>query len=302
MNLINKHIALVDVSAVCYAAMYACTTKVGSRGLFHEGKPTSVIFDFFSRLRYYQNTLKPDLFVFTCDSKTSKRTELFPEYKVKRNKNKKEDLELKEMLSLTRPQILRLQYKLLPYLGFNNVLCTKGLEADDIQASIIRDNPASIITNVTRDKDLRQTLSSTSRMFDPVTRKLYTVADLKEDLNCTPEEWKKAFGYSGCTTDEIPGIPGVAIKTALKYVHGELKDTTKAHAKITQGWEDPETKEWIAAKDVIDFTKQLVHLPFEGTPSYKLQKNSFDNNKLRKMADHFEFTSMEMTYKEWRFS
>ncbi len=280
----QQKIMAVDISAVSYGLMHAA----GINGLSHDGENTGIIFGFLQNLRFLQNKIKPTVTVFTCDSVTSKRTEIFPAYKEKRNKKKKDDETLKEMLELTRPQVKRLQYKLLPYLGFNNIFCTKGYEADDIMHSLAVDYPSSYLILVTRDKDMYQTLGPMCSMFNPVSKQIYGQDNLMEEYGCTPAEWAVMKGISGCTTDEVPGVPGVGDKTALKYIQGGLNPKTKTYEKIAE------------AQELIDFTGKLTILPYEGTPSYDVVPNTFCNKKLLKMAKHFGFKSMENTFMEWR--
>ncbi len=264
----------------------------GINGLSHEGKHTGIIFSFLNYLRFLQNKLKPTVTVFTCDSRTSLRTELFPEYKLKREQKKKEDPELKEMLTIMRPQVQRLQYKILPYLGFNNVLCTKGLEADDIMASIVRSYKSAQITLITSDKDLYQCLTTRCSMFSPRTKKLFTIQDLKEDWGCTPEEWAEVKARSGCTTDCVPGVDRVGDKTALKYIQGKMNPKTKTYQKIKAAEED----------GTVDFTRKLTVLPFKNTPKYTIQPNEFNKKHLLKLAKQFNFQHIVQTYQDWNIN
>jgi DNA polymerase-1 len=283
MKNIKQHIVLIDISGICYALMHS----LGVNNLSYENKNSGIIYAFMLKLRYLTHTLKPSITVFTCDSMVSLRTVFYPEYKAKRNKKKKDDLVLKEMLRLTRPQVHRLEKKILPWLGFTNIFETEGLEGDDIMHRIAKGYKNSQITLVTRDKDMYQTLSEHCSMFDPVTKKLFTIHDLKQQWGCTPEEWAEAKKIAGCTTDEVGGVPGVKETTAIKYLQGRLKPHTKAFQNIENH------------QHIIKRNTQLVVLPFPGTPKYYIKPNHFDKKRLLKMAKHFNFTSIEHTWREW---
>lgn len=277
---------IIDVSAVCYGLMHS----LGVNDLSHNGMNTGIIFGFMTRLRYFHHTIKPTITIFVCDSTTSLRLAIYPQYKQKRTQRKKDDRILREMLQKTKPQVRKLEDKILPWLGFNNVFKTEGLEGDDIMHRIAGGYKSAQAILITRDKDMYQTLSPTCSMFDPQLKKFYTYIDLKTDWDCTPEEWGKARCISGCTTDEVSGIQGVAEKTAIKYLHGKLGVNTKTYQNITKG------------TDIINRNRALVVLPFAGTPKFILKKNTFNKQRLLKMAKHFGFASIEQTWDEWNLN
>ena len=67
---------------------------------------------------------------------------------------------------------------------------------------------------------------------------------------------------SGCSSDNITGIKGVGEKTAIKYLLGELKETTKTYKAIE------EQKEELWKKN-----GKLTKLPLEGTKVFEIKED-----------------------------
>lgn len=284
-NKLNKHIVNIDVSALAYMLMYS----IGTAGLSHNGKDTGIIFGFLNQLRFLNNIMKPTTTIFSFDNPMSKRRELFPEYKEKRRKKKKDDPIVSEMIRTTIKQMNVLQNKILPYLGFKNLFCVEGYEADDIMHSIAQSYPSTRMTLITGDEDMYQTLSDTISIFSPRKKQFYTKTDLFNEYGIVPEQWGMIKATAGCKTDEIPGIIGVAEKTAAKYILGKLNPNSKTYKNI----------EAEAGKDIIERNKPLVILPFKDTPLFTVVDNKFNQQKLKKVAEHLGFASILQTWDEW---
>jgi 5'-3' exonuclease len=202
--------------------------------------------------------------VFCWDSKFSKRTELFPDYKKKRIEKYKDWTE-KELRreDAFRIQMKKLRRVYLRQIGYRNVFCQKGYEADDLMASVAFNLPkgdeAIIITS---DQDLLQCIRYNISCYDPRKNKVMTLQKFKKEYGIIPEQWVTVKCLAGCSTDEVPGIYRIGETTALKYLHGELKKESKAYQKIR--------------KDSCAVHKQnypLVCLPFKGAKVFKLKKD-----------------------------
>ena len=89
----------------------------------------------------------------------------------------------------------------------------------------------------------------------------------------------KSVWSSNCKSDNVPGVPGVGEKTAIKYLKGDLKRTLKTYQKIKEN------------KNTIEFNRQLVVLPFESTKSLKVVENEFDMREFLRFCRDFNLLS-----------
>ena len=242
---------------------------IGARAVFTMGDlsyneaPTGVVYGFLKEIQTIATEYKTNDIMFFWDSKRSFRKDVFPEYKEKRsdNRTKKE----KEIWSIAFEQYEELKNKILPSIGWTNHFLVNGLEADDLlhQAATQLSKDHNVIM-VTSDQDMYQSLNNCI-IYNPSTRKEYDRLDLLNKRGVTPEEWVRVKTLAGCTSDEIPGIPGVGEKTAIKFILHNLKRTHKTYNAIISG----------AWTKVLERNKKLVTLPYEGTPTLEFWENEF---------------------------
>jgi len=269
-------ILIIDISALCHAASYAMPPlKQGENG-------TGIIYNFMIQLLRFQRIYDADRIVFAKDSKQSKREEIFPEYKAQRKlRYSNEGLSLEEIEQ--NKQVAR-QFKIipdefLPSLGFVNVFGADGYEGDDVIARICQSYNKDQIIIVANDKDLFQLIRSNCRIYYLRERQLITEEEICSRYKIHPSRFAEMKSLAGCSSDEVPGVPGVAEKTAIKYMCGDLKTTSKIYQKIK------------ASEDVIKFTEKLVKLPFEGTPEFVIKPDTCLENKFLRTFRKLGFKS-----------
>jgi len=251
----NKKWILLDCNYLCHRAKHA------TGGLSFQNQPTGVIFGVLQSLSSFQDTLGSSNFVFCWDSKISKRKEVYPEYKANRN-NTEYTPEETELNTAFRRQMKLLRRTYLPMIGFRNIFMQKGYEADDIIASLTQTIPTtSEVVIISSDHDLFQCIKSNVSVCNPSTGKILTLQGFKKLYEINPDQWASVKAIAGCSTDNVKGVPGVGEKTAIKYLKGELKETTKAYINITN------------TKTVCQgFTNLLlVCLPFTGVNKFHLR-------------------------------
>ncbi len=256
----NKKWLILDCNFLCHRLKYAMG------GLSHEGGPTGIIYGFLKSIPMYQEMFDTSYIIFCWDSKTSKRQEIFPEYKANRKKRFKE-MSKEEVIFETKfqYQMKMLRRKYLSMIGFKNIFCQKGYEADDLIASFCLTIPdKNQIVIITSDQDLYQCLAINICIYDPNKRKKMTLQGLYKKYKIKPHEWLMLKALAGCTTDEVPGVKGIGEKTAIKYLTGELSDASKAFQKINSkiGWK------------IYKRNLKLVSLPFNRTKKYKLKNDN----------------------------
>jgi 5'-3' exonuclease len=234
-------------------------------GLSYDGSATGVIYGFLKSLSGFQDLFNTSNFIFCWDSRTSKRLELYPEYKANRHKNEYTTDEI-EFYRAFKKQMKLLRTTYLPTIGFRNVFVQRGYESDDVIAriclhSIVNDNEAVIISS---DKDLYQCLEHNVSYYNPKTGKILTMQSFKKQYGIDSQLWGMVKATAGCTTDNVKGIQGVGEKRAIDFLLGRLNPDSKAYKAITS----PE------GNKICDFNQELVILPMKGTNFFKLKRDN----------------------------
>lgn len=196
-------IYVMDGSAFIYRGFYANQSMQRS-----DGFPTSAIFIIARILLRILREEQPKNFVFVLDGPGKNfRHNLFPLYKAQRS---------------SAPEALIKQIepikRLMDVLG----LClevSQDSEADDCIASIAKryceTQPVVLIAS---DKDLKQCLHENVLMWDPMSKaeKITTLKSFTTEEGLLPAQWPDVQAIIGDTSDNIPGVPGVGLKTAKK--------------------------------------------------------------------------------------
>ena len=259
-------VMLVDSNYFCYKA------KLTTGNLQYNGVQTGIMFGFINQLMTAAKEIQPDKIIFTWDSKKSERKKILPCYKEKRkdNQTEEEQREWEEAFS----QFKQLQKEILPRIGFNNNFIQTGYESDDLIAKYVFDNDNKHIYIVTADDDMLQLLHK-AHIFNPAKNMVLGHNYLIENHGIKPPDWVSVKQIAGCSSDNVPGVPGVGEKTAIKYLKGDMKKTTKTYQRIKEN------------KDLIEFNKRIVELPFEGTKPLKEDVNEFDMREFLRVCREF---------------
>ena len=259
----SKKWLILDCNFLCHRLKHAMG------GLSHDNSPTGVIYGFLKSIPMYQEMFDTPHIVFCWDSKSSKRKEIFPEYKSNRlaryDKMSEEEIIFEEEF---RHQMKLLRRKYLKMIGFRNVFCQKGYEADDLIASVCRDlskkDEAIIITS---DQDLYQCLHPNVSIYDPNKRKRMTYQKFKKKYNIDPDRWATMKAIAGCPSDNIPGLKGIGEKTAILFLTDKLKKTTKSFERIKKFcWGKKSRKRFL-------LYLSLTSLPLNFDKVFKLKKD-----------------------------
>ena len=205
----KKTLMAVDGNSLMYRAFFAMppfTTK--------DGKPSGAIYGFFTMLLSAIEQYSPDAIVVAFDKKGKTfRHDMFDDYKGTR----------KPMPDDLIPQFPLLKDSL-ESIGIKT-LEVEGYEADDILGAMSRKASESGMRSilVTGDKDIFQLVDENSSVL--LTRKgvsetVFVDSDkLEEMYGLKPEQIIDLKGFMGDPSDNIPGVPGVGEKTALKLLH-----------------------------------------------------------------------------------
>lgn len=137
----------------------------------------------------------------------------------------------------------------------------EGYEADDLIASYARRASAQGIKVivVSSDKDLMQLVSSGITMLDPIKNKSISTPEVLEKFGVSPEKVIDVQALAGDSVDNVPGVPGIGIKTAAELIntYGDLESLLLNADKIKQ----PKRRQLlIDHADNARISKQLVVL------------------------------------------
>ena len=201
-----KSFYVIDGHAHIYRAYYAPFRELNSP----TGEPTKATFVFTQMLMNLIAQRKPDYLCMVIDSGDESvfRKEIFSDYKANRQAPP-DDFHPQEQRIL---QIVR-------DAGVP-IFAKGGYEADDLIATIAKrlcDQDFELFV-VSKDKDLRQIINDCTKMYDPQSDEVIDVKRLEEKCGYTPAEAIEIQTLIGDSIDNVPGIPGVGEKTALKLV------------------------------------------------------------------------------------
>jgi DNA polymerase-1 len=174
------------------------------------GEPTWATNIFTTMLLKFIAERQPTYIAMAVDGPRSelKRTEIFPQYKAHRPPPPEG----------FQPQEKRI-FQIVEALGMQ-ILRAKGYEADDVMASLAErfasDNLQVVL--VSRDKDLDQLVTDNVLLYDPMKDETFDAAAIEAQKGYPPSKAVEVQTLMGDSTDNIPGIPGVGIKTAAKLI------------------------------------------------------------------------------------
>ncbi len=218
----NKSLYLIDATAFCYRAFYALPGLATSFG-----QPTNAIYGFINILNKVIKDNHPDYLAVCFDvSRDTLRQQKFSAYKIQRPP-------MPDGLSSQIPLIKQIVKAYgLPIFEKN------GYEADDIIAVMARyaRSEGLLVTIVSSDKDILQLVDERIVVFSPYkdSGTLYDRLKVRERFSVDPEQVADIIALMGDDVDNIPGVPGIGEKTAVKLIvqFGSLAQLLKNIDKI----------------------------------------------------------------------
>ena len=136
-----------------------------------------------------------------------------------------------------------------------------GFEADDLIATYARlaCEAGATCTIVSSDKDLMQLVNDCVTMYDTMKDKRIGRAEVIEKFGVPPEKVIEVQSLIGDTSDNVPGVPGIGVKTAAQLIgeYGDLETLLKRAGEIKQ---DKRRQTLIDNADKAILSKKLVTL------------------------------------------
>src|SRR5262249_13545196 len=201
---VHESLYLVDAHSLIFQVFHALPEMTSPAGL-----PTNALFVFTKAMLYLPSERQPDYLpcAFDVAGKTF-RDHLYADYKAQRAPMP-DDLQLQIPLIYDMLEAMRI-----PVLG------VEGYEADDVIATVAtagaeRDLDVFLCSG---DKDCRQLLNERIKIFNLRKREVFDVAALEKDWGIRPDQVVDLQALMGDSVDNVPGVPGVGLKTAAKLL------------------------------------------------------------------------------------
>ena len=255
MNSIKKtdHFYLIDGSGYIFRAYYALPPLSRKS----DGLPTGAVSGFCSMLfklleeaRSDKSIYKPTHFAVIFDSaRKNFRNDIYSEYKANRSEAP-EDL------------IPQFEYIRKSVEAFN-LPCVElsNYEADDLIATYAKKiiEAGAKVTVISSDKDLMQLVSDNIRLYDPMKSKVLGEKEVIEKFGVKPNQVIDVQSLAGDSSDNVPGVPGIGIKTASELIN-KYKTLDILLKKADEIPQNKRRETLLANKDKALLSRKLVTL------------------------------------------
>ena len=175
------------------------------------------------------------------------------------------------------------------------VLRIKGVEADDVIGTLAtRATAASLKTVIsTSDKDMAQLVNDHVSLVNTMNNSKMDAEGVKEKFGVRPDQIIDYLALVGDSSDNIPGVPGVGPKTAVKWLtaHGNL-DTIKKHADEIPGKVGENLRNTLGQLPLYEELVTIVcNLELTSDPSTLVYRDP-DTKRLQSLYDRLELRSL----------
>ena len=290
MDKIKKtdHFYLIDGSGYIFRAYYALPPLTRKS----DGLPVGAVSGFCSMLfklledsKSNENLQKPTHFAVIFDAaRKTFRNEIYSDYKA--NRSEAPD-DLAPQFEYIRKSVVAFN---LPSVDLPNY------EADDLIATYVEQILAkgAKVTIVSSDKDLMQLYRKDVRIFDPMKNKFITPEDIVNKFGVGPEKVIDVQSLAGDSSDNVPGVPGIGVKTAAELInkYGTLEKLLDNAQEIKQ---NKRRETLIENKDKAIISKKLVTLMKDAPVERKIEEfqlKEIDKDKLYKFLREMEFNRL----------
>jgi len=281
----GHHLHLIDGSGFIFRAYHALPPLTRKS----DGLPVGAVSGFCNMLyKFVEDQKGIDApthvgVIFDAKGKTF-RSDIYPEYKANRPPAPED---LVPQFPLTRDATRAF-----------NLACVEqaGLEADDIIATLAtqaRDNGGRV-TIISSDKDLMQLVGNGVDMLDAMKNKRIDSDGVYEKFGVKPDRVIDVQSLAGDSVDNVPGAPGIGIKTAALLIneYGDLDSLLERAQEIKQ----PKRRDTlITFADQIRVSRELVTLKTDadlGVSLDELEVNEPDPTKILEFLSEMEFRTL----------
>ena len=217
-----RHVYLIDGSGFIFRAYHAMPPLTRP-----DGTPVGAVLGFTNMLlKLRQETDADHLAVVFDVARKTFRDRIYPQYKAHRPEP---------------PEDLIPQFALVREATDAFSICRieqEDFEADDLIATYAREavKEGARVTIVSSDKDLMQLVNDRVEMFDPIRERVIRAAEVKEKFGVGPDKVIDVQALCGDSVDNVPGVPGIGVKTAAELInqYGDLETLLKKASEIKQ--------------------------------------------------------------------
>jgi len=240
------------------------------------GTPTGMITGFVNFISNLGRDYQTNYILFSVDSKGKNfRNEIYPEYKANRSEAP-QDLKTQLPIAL----------ELIKEMGFKSIE-KEGYESDDIIASItnVAKNKGIKVIIVTHDKDMYQLIDDDKVViFEPRKKIFINEEEAYKKFGVHPKDFINFQALLGDSSDNVPGVKGVGIKTASKLIN-EYHTLENIYANIDE-IKGAVKKKLIEGKESAFLSRKLVTLKNDLFNDINLEEFKFPEvNPIIKVAD-----------------
>ena len=276
----DSHVCLVDASAYIFRAYHALPPLTRKS----DGAPVGAVSGFCNMLFKLLEDLKaanpPTHFACIFDkSSITFRNDLYPEYKANRS-------ETPEDLVPQFPLVRRAAKAFATH-----AIELEGYEADDIIATYAKtaEQQGAKVTIIGSDKDLMQLVSNKVTMLDTMKNRDIGIEQVIEKFGVEPDKVIEIQALAGDSTDNIPGAPGIGIKTAAELIttYGSVEHLLDRAGEIKQN----KRRETLLSEEVIEkvkVSKLLVTLKTDTPVDTPLENLAFSDPDPKELISFFE--------------
>ncbi len=217
-----KHLTLIDGSGFIFRAYHALPPMNRP-----DGTPVNAVYGFTTMIMKLIEDEEPDHIAVIFDKgRKTFRNDIYPDYKANRPPPP-DDL-------IPQFAIIRDATRALGLASVDK----EGFEADDLIATYARQaREAGVqVTIVSSDKDLMQLVGPGVTMRDPMSNRLIGPAEVEEKFGVGPDRVIDVQALAGDATDNVPGVPGIGVKTAALLIreYGDLETLLRRAGEIKQ--------------------------------------------------------------------
>jgi DNA polymerase-1 len=220
--IVPHHVFLVDGSGFIFRAYHALPPLSRS-----DGTPTSAVLGFSNMLAKLLSETDADHIAVVFDAAGSSfRNRIYDQYKAQRPEPAPDLVPQFALVRRATDAFGVCQIELHDY------------EADDLIATYARHavEAGAKVTIVSSDKDLMQLVGDKVTMLDPIKNRPIGIAEVRERFGVGPERVIEVQALCGDSVDNVPGVPGIGVKTAAELIntYGDLETLLARAAEIKQ--------------------------------------------------------------------
>jgi DNA polymerase I len=288
----GDHVFLVDGSGYIFRAYHALPPLNRKS----DGLQVNAVLGFCNMLWKLLRDMPPDnrpthLAIIFDKSEITFRNKLYPDYKAHRPPAPDD---LIPQFPLIREAVRAFDLPCLEQAGF---------EADDLIATYVRlaCERGATATIVSSDKDLMQLVTDCVTMYDTMKDRRIGIAEVIEKFGVPPEKVVEVQALAGDSTDNVPGVPGIGVKTAAQLIveYGDLETLLARAGEIKQ----PKRREaLIGNAEKARISRQLVLLDDKvalDVPLDELAVHEPDARKLIAFLKAMEFSTLTRRVAEY---